>query len=143
MPLMNLPQPLLLALLCATAASAADWPQWRGPARTGHAAGDAKLISKLPAEPKVLWRIKAGEGLASPVVAGGKAFLFDNQDGKETLRCVNAADAKELWRAAIDEPFKDSQGPTGPRCTPIVDGERVYAQSCRGELQCLSVADGK
>lgn len=136
------PAPLLLLTL-ALAAGAADWPQWRGPTRTGHAAADAKLITSLPAEPKTLWRIKAGEGLASPVVAGGKAFLFDSQDGKETLRAVNAADGKELWRTAIDTPFKDSQGPVGPRCTPVVDAERVYVQSCRGELQCLSVVDGK
>jgi len=135
--------PLLAALCSSLGVHAADWPQWRGPGRTGHAAPDAKLISKLPAEPKVIWRIKASEGLASPVVAGGKAFLFDNQDGRETLRCVNAADGKELWRTPIDEPFKDSQGPVGPRCTPVVDGDRVYAQSCRGELQCLAVADGK
>lgn len=134
---------LALSLASGLAATAADWPQWRGPARTGHAAPDAKLISKLPAEPKVLWRIKAGDGLASPVVAGGRAFLFDTQDGQETLRCVNAADGKELWRTPIDAPFKDSQGPAGPRSTPVVDGDRVYAQSCRGELQCLAVADGK
>ena len=123
---MNFTRPILLVTLCAALGlSAADWPQWRGPARTGHAAPDAKLISKLPAEPKVLWRIKAGEGLASPVVAGGKAFLFDSQDGKETVRCVNAADGKELWRTPIDDPFKDSQGQVGPRCTPTVDGDRV------------------
>ncbi|HTD67511.1 MAG TPA: PQQ-binding-like beta-propeller repeat protein [Candidatus Limnocylindria bacterium] len=131
------------ALCTALTASAADWPQWRGPHRTGHAATDAKLIEKIPAEPKTIWRIKAGEGLASPVVVDGKAFLFDNQNGKETLRCVNAADAKEVWSTSIDDVFKDSQGPSGPRCTPVVDGDRVYVQSCRGELQCLSVADGK
>ena len=134
---------VVLSLSCAFAATAADWPQWRGPERTGHAAANAKLIQQLPNEPKTLWRVIAGEGLASPVVSGGKAFLFDNQDGRETLRAVNAADGKELWRADIDEPFKDSQGPTGPRCTPVVDGDRVYVQSCRGELQCLSVTDGK
>ena len=133
----------LLLLAIAFSAGAADWPQWRGPDRTGHAAANAKLITTLLAEPKTVWRIKAGEGLASPVVAGGKAFLFDSQEGKETLRAVNAADGKELWRTAVDEPFKDSQGPVGPRCTPVVDGDRVYAQSCRGELQCLAVADGK
>ena len=87
--------------------------------------------------------MKAGEGLASPVVANGKAFLFENRGGKETLSCVNAADAKELWAASIDDVFKDSQGPSGPRSTPVVDDDRVYVQSCRGELQCLSVADGK
>ncbi len=131
------------ALVGVFTLSAADWPQWRGPQRTGHAAGDAKLIATIPTEPKTVWRLKAGEGLASPVVAGDKAFLFDNQGGKETLRAVDAASGKELWRAPIDDVFKDSQGPSGPRCTPVVDGGRVYVQSCRGELQCLSVADGK
>jgi outer membrane protein assembly factor BamB len=132
-----------LALLCAFAVSAADWPQWRGPHRTGHAAAGAKLIASIPSEPKTLWRIKAGEGLASPVVAGGKAFLFDNQGGKETLRAADATSGKELWSTPIDDVFKDSQGPSGPRCTPVVDDDRVYVQSCRGELQCLNVADGK
>lgn len=141
---MNLARIISFAILCSTGmATAADWPQWRGPARNGHAAPGAKLIEKLPAEPKTIWRIKAGEGLASPVVAGGRAFLFDNQGGRETLRCVNASDGKELWRADVDEPFKDSQGPVGPRCTPVVEGDRVYAQSCRGELRCFAVTDGR
>jgi outer membrane protein assembly factor BamB len=131
------------ALVCASAVSAADWPQWRGPQRTGHTAAGAKLIASIPSEPKTLWRIKAGEGLASPVVAGGRVLLFDNQGGKETLRAVDATSGKELWSAPIDDVFKDSQGPSGPRCTPVVDDDRVYVQSCRGELQCLKVADGK
>lgn len=132
-----------LSLCAVLSVSAADWPQWRGLARDGHAASNARLIEKLPVEPKVLWRLKAGEGLASPVVAGGQAFLFENVSGKETLRCVSADDGKELWATPIDDVFKDSQGPAGPRCTPVVDGDRVYLQSCRGELQCLAVADGK
>ena len=141
---MNFSRAAFTLSLCAVlAASAADWPQWRGPARDGHAAPGTKLIEKLPADPKILWRVKAGEGLASPVVAGGKAFLFENVGGKETLRCVSAADAKELWSTPIDDVFKDSQGPAGPRCTPVVDGDRVYVQSCRGELQGLAIADGK
>ncbi len=132
------------AVFCsALVASGEDWPQWRGPVRTGHAGSGSKPIKKLEAEPKTVWRIKAGEGLASPVVAQGRAFLFDNQDGKETLRAVQVANGQELWRTAIDDVFKDSQGPAGPRCTPVVDGSRVYVQSCRGELQCLNVADGK
>src|SRR5258706_162766 len=30
----------------------------------------------------------------------------------------------------------------GPRCTPTADGDRLYAQSGRGELRCLKAADG-
>ena len=122
---------------------AADWPQWRGPERTGFLASPPALPTQFPGSLPQVWRQPAGEGFASPVVAGGKVFLFDNQGGQETLRALAAADGQELWRTTIDETFKDSQGPPGPRCTPVVEGDRVYAQSCRGELQCLAVADGR
>lgn len=133
---------LTLALVGMMSLSAADWPQWRGPERTGRVVADPGLPTTLPDALPVRWKVKAGEGFASPVVAGNQVFVFDNQDGKETLRALSTADGRELWRTAVDECFKDSQGPPGPRCTPVVDGDRVYAQSCQGELQCLSVADG-
>lgn len=120
-----------------------DWPQWRGPMRTGHIAERIRIPESLPAEPKLIWRIKVGEGFASPVVAAGTVFYFDNQAGKETLHAITANDHRELWRAVVDDTFTDEQGPPGPRCTPVVDGDRVYAQSGKGELQCLQVADGR
>lgn len=132
-----------VTLFFALGLRAEDWPQWRGPARTGHASASARVPTVLPVEPKTVWRLKVGEGFASPVVAGGKVFYFDNQDGKETLHAINAADHQELWRAIVDDVFRDEQGPPGPRCTPLVDGDRVYAQSGKGELQCLRIADGQ
>jgi outer membrane protein assembly factor BamB len=86
--------------------------------------------------------MKVGEGLASPVVSGGRLFYFDNVGGQETLHAIDARSRRELWRREIDAPFSDMQGPTGPRCTPVADGDRVYAVSCRGELQCLEAASG-
>ena len=144
---MNLPMKLpwgglLGLLLVLPGADASDWPQWRGPERIGHVPPGERIPSALPTDPKILWRVKIGEGLASPVVASGKVFHMDNQNGRETLHALDATDAKELWRADIDEVFEDPQSPPGPRCTPLVDGDRVYAQSCRGELKCLKVADG-
>ncbi len=143
---MSNPSRLTIALLFALhtlVAQAADWPRWRGPNGDGHVPAGSAVIEKLPAEIKSVWRIKVGEGLASPVVAGGKVFCFDAVDGKETLRALDANTAGELWRATIDDTFRDQQGPAGPRCTPVVDGERVYAASCKGELQCLTTKDGK
>lgn len=123
-------------------AHAGDWPQWRGPARTGHAAVEEKPLSSLPAEARVLWRLKTGAGWASPVVAEGKVFYADNQAGKEMLHAVRTADGHELWRTNVDAVMHDEQGPDGPRGTPLVSGEHVYMQSCLGELQCRRVADG-
>jgi len=122
---------------------AADWPGWRGPQRDGHVPKGATVPETLPREPKSLWRIKIGDGLASPVVAGGKVFYLDNQENKEVLHAVDRNTARELWHTVIDDVFKDYQYAPGPRCTPLVDGDRVYAQSSKGQLRCFNVSDGQ
>src|SRR5262245_8918550 len=121
---------------------AADWPQWRGPARTGHIPEHWPAPKTLPAEPKILWRSKVGDAFASPVVADGKVFHLDNQAGKETVHALDAATGHEVWSKSLDEAFKDVQTASGPRCTPLFDGGRLYAQSCRGELKCFAANDG-
>ena len=133
----------LALFLCLNSACAADWPQWRGPDRTGHAPAGAKVPATLPAEPKILWRIPVGDGHASPVMAEGKVVYLDHQQGKETVHAVAADTGKPLWSAPLDDTFKDSQSAAGPRCTPLVNDGRVFAQSCRGELKCLDLRDGK
>jgi len=124
----------------------ADWPQWRGPTRDGRTSHGAAAPGRLPEETKearIVWHVNVGSGLASPVVAGGKVFHLDGIEGKETLHALDPSTGRELWRATVDDSFQDEQGPSGPRCTPLVDGEFIYAQSCRGELQCRAVREGR
>ncbi|NBP23905.1 MAG: hypothetical protein EBU81_04980 [Proteobacteria bacterium] len=123
--------------------TAADWPQWRGPDRTGHPAPTEPTLTHLPASPRVVWSMAAGPGYASPVVAGGQVFALEAQEGREVLRALDAATGTERWKSVLDETFTDSQGPAAPRCTPVVFDGRVYVQSCRGRLTCMSAADGK
>lgn len=133
----------VFGVACTGFGAGPDWPQWRGPDRTGRLSVGSRLPTQLPVEPKIAWRVKCGEGFASPVVANGRVLLFDNQGGRETLRALSTDDGRERWRTEIDDTFRDGQGPPGPRCTPMLDGDLVYAQSCRGELQCLTQADGR
>ncbi|MEY2410733.1 MAG: outer membrane protein assembly factor BamB [Verrucomicrobiota bacterium] len=135
--------PAFVCVLFGHAAVASDWPQWRGPGRDGHVPDAISVPSNLPSEPKILWRVKVGDGLASPIVADEKVFHLDNHEGRETLHALDSKTGNELWSASIDEAFKDSQSVAGPRCTPVFDSGRVYAQSCRGELQCRASRDGK
>ena len=71
----------LLILALTVTATAADWPQWRGPARNGVSPDSPKLLDAVPAEGlKELWEselIPAQDegGLASPVAAGGRVYL--------------------------------------------------------------------
>jgi len=122
---------------------AADWPRWRGPDGTGHVPRGVAVPKTLPAEPAILWRVRIGSGLGSPVVSGGKVFYLDNQQKKEIVHAADAASGKDLWTATLDDVHEDFPSEPGPRTTPVVDGDRVYVQSCRGEFQCLDVADGK
>ena len=137
-------QGVLIGLVFALVGSclAADWPRWRGPAGTGHVPAGVAVPDTLPASPEVLWRVAVGTGFGSPVVSGGKVFHLDHQRGKEVVHALRADTGKELWRLPLDEVFKDGQSVPGPRTTPVVDGDRLYVQSCRGEFRCLNVADG-
>ena len=135
---------ILLAAFTCLPAAGADWPQWRGPNRDGVVADAKHPLNKLPAEPRVLWKIDAGAGQSSPVVSGGRLIFLDAQNGQETAHCVDAATGKMLWSAPVAPTvaFQNAYG-DGPRCTPLIDGDRVYVQSCSGEFRCLALADGR
>jgi len=138
---------LTATLLCVTLycheAVAADWPRWRGPDNDGHVRAAQGELPNLAATPKIVWRQPVGHGLSSPVVAGGKVFHMDNQGGKEAAHAVDATSGRTLWSHILDDTFKDGHSDPGPRCTPVVDGDRVYVQSCRGKLRCLAVETGE
>lgn len=132
----------LLTTFAAVLAFGADWPQWRGPDRDASAASTESALRSLPADPKTIWRHRTGPGWASPVVAAGRVFFADAQGGREILHALDASDGQEQWHADIDAVMHDEQGPDGPRGAPLIDGDRVFYQSCLGELQSRRVADG-
>jgi outer membrane protein assembly factor BamB len=138
---------LLLPLFLAgadTAKKAADWPQWRGPERTAICT-ETGLLKEWPKDgPKLLWDAKkvnqghsVGTGFSSMAITQGKIFTMgDIKDGGHVF-CLDATTGMECWKTKIGQ----SQG-DGPRCTPTVDGDRVYALTRQGNLACLKVADG-
>jgi outer membrane protein assembly factor BamB len=134
----------LLPSFSAHVAHAADWPQWRGPARDGVVSDPAHKLTQLPQDPKALWEIAVGPGQASPIVVQNRLLVMDGIAGKEVLHCLAVDTGKEIWQAEIGPmvEFQNAYG-EGPRCTPLVDGDRVYAQSCGGEFRCLSLKEGK
>src|SRR5262245_10694271 len=134
---------LVLCLAQALCAASFDWPQWRGPERTDVSKETGLLKSWPSAGPKRVWLYeKAGEGYSGPALAAGKLFTMGTRDESECLLAIDANTGKELWVARIGSVFRERRG-NGPRCTPTVDGDRVYAMTAEGELACASVADGK
>lgn len=96
---------LVLPLLLTVASlSAADWPQWRGPARDG-------LVSALApraAWPKTLqsgWKMPVGSGHSSPVVVGDRVFVFAREGDEEVVQALALATGKRLWRQGYPAPY--------------------------------------
>ena len=135
-------------------ATAEDWTGWMGNQRDGVYRGGE--VGSL-ADADVLWRMPIGGGYAGPAVADGRVYVFDYQldDGKisndpgrrvnlrgaERLWCYST-NGEMLWQRAYTCPYSISY-PAGPRCTPTVDGDRVYTLGAEGDLKCFAAHDGR
>ena len=142
------------AALCVSAAvplAASDWPEWRGAGRLG-VWTDTDILDEFPAGGlRATWRVPVGGGYAGPSVADGRVFVTDasRADPRSTavverLLALDEATGEILWTREWDTNYAGLQliYATGPRATPTVDGDRVYAVGATGRLLALDVADG-
>jgi outer membrane protein assembly factor BamB len=146
-----------LGTTAGTVANGDDWPQWGGINRD-HTWAETGLIEKFPdGGPTIVWRQPILSGYSGPAVAGGRVFVGDYRltegnptpnpsarskiEGFERLLCLDAATGKQWWVHEYECPYRISY-PAGPRCTPVVDGDRVYMLGAEGKLFCLKTEDG-
>lgn len=146
---------LALSLLLPAALCAAEWPQYRGVLGNGTT---TEKITKpwKTAPPRQIWKSPSEGGFASFSVGGGLAFTLALKeiDGakQEALVALDAKTGKEKWSAPLnfakydgggDAGEADNKGGDGPRSTPTIIGNRVYAMSSQLSLRCFDTANGK
>ena len=121
-----------------------DWPQWQGPERTG-VSKETGLLKSWPAGgPALVWTAKGlGEGYSTPSVAAGRVYTMGNRGKTECIIAVDEDNGKLLWAANIGPVRHGGGGYAGPRCTPTVDGDLVYALGLNGDLLCVEALNGK
>jgi outer membrane protein assembly factor BamB len=131
------------ALLCGLVVSfaRADWPRWLGPTRDAHVPSGDFVPDHLADQPKQVWKIPTRGGFSSAVVSGGTLVYLDEDGTDEVAHRIDAGTGIEKWKVSYSPIFFDEWGP-GPRSTPILDGDVVFVQSCRGDFRCLSLQDG-
>jgi outer membrane protein assembly factor BamB len=138
---------ILLGIGFALLAEAADWPQLRGPQRTG-ISQETGLLKEWPKQgPKLLWQLSdIGDGYGPPAVVGGRVFVVSNHGMEnESVRALSVEDGTTIWTARLGNVGNPNQQPPYPkaRSTPTVEGDRIYALSSDGDLACLETASGK
>jgi len=127
-------------LAYGAAGAAEDWPRWRGPRGDGIST-EAGLVDRLPDAPKRLWEVEVGVGYASPVAHKGKVYAFGLVNNQDTLTALDAKSGKVLWSQSYAG-GKTNDYP-GARCTPAIDGERIYTYGAESDLAARNLADGK
>ena len=119
-----------------------DWPQWRGPDRNG-ISKETGLLKQWPRSgPPLAWSAAMlGAGYGSIAVKGYRLWVQGMRNRQSVVISLNRADGKVAWVTIIGPAAENDRG-NGPRSTPTVDGDRLYALTENGDLASLRVTDG-
>ena len=143
-----------VCLSIALTATAADWPQYRGPTH------DGVVVERLNqqwtgATTNPVWRVYLTNGLTSLTIGGGRVFTQVAQDNdgdgygdKEYCVALNATNGGMLWATEVDaQGFLYPNGGVGytddgPRSTPVLFNGSAYVLSTYLKLYRLDATNG-
>lgn len=143
-PLLILYSSFLILHFCSRVASAQSWPQWQGPKRDNVSAQKGLLTSWPKDGPKLLWQVEdLGEGYCTPTFDQGLIFGMSYAGEDEIVWARTIDRARPVWSTRIAKANREVDYHQGSRCSPTIDGERLYALGVSGDLVCLRVKDGE
>ncbi|MGD0582653.1 MAG: PQQ-binding-like beta-propeller repeat protein [Bacteroidales bacterium] len=135
---------VVLLLAVTGNAHSQDWQQFRGINRDCKVTGFITPVT-WPSELKLVWKVTAGTGDATPVLVGKKIYLNTRQGDNEVILCFDATSGKELWKDTY--PANAVTGPAGshpgPRSTPAIANGKIVTYGASGILSCLDANTGK
>ncbi|HYK90457.1 MAG TPA: PQQ-binding-like beta-propeller repeat protein, partial [Acidobacteriota bacterium] len=119
-----------------------DWPQWQGPDRSNLSTETGLLKSWPPGGPPVAWSISGlGSGYGTVAIKGDKIYVQGTRGNNSVVHALNRSTGAAVWVRALGQSLPNENG-GGPRGTPTVDGDHVYALTEAGDLACMNTQDG-
>jgi outer membrane protein assembly factor BamB len=133
----------LPALLLSVTASAADWPQFRGPNGLG-VSNDRGLPVEFGPQKNVVWKTPLPPGHSSPILVGPHIFVTAYEGEKLLTIGLDRKTGKILWTREAPRPRKEfmQQTNTPASGSPVSDGANVYVFFGDFGIICYSV-DGE
>ena len=113
-----------------------------GTRRTGVIEKREFAIPKRSSDVVTLWNQGIGEGWSSFAVSEDRAVTMEQREKEECVTCYRLSDGVLLWIANRKARHQNALGGIGPRSTPTIVGDRVYALSATGKLWCLDLQSG-
>lgn len=120
----------------------ADWPQFNG-RRRDNKSDESGLLQAWPSGgPPLLWMARGlGEGYSTVSVVDGVVYTMGNKGKAEAVVALDAGTGERLWSTPIAWASRLNAG-DGPRSTPTVGGDAVFALGGNGDLACLERKSG-
>lgn len=123
-------------------ARSADWPQLLGPDRNGISA-ETGLIDDWPQNgPKEVFRVPGGVGMSGLAISRGMLITLVQKSGKQFVVALDAKTGKSKWETPVAPAYTNTMG-DGPRATPTVVENQVYAFTGEGILAALDLKSGR
>lgn len=148
---------ILLLTMLGQSTEGQDWAHWMGPDRSNTWNEDGLIDSFPEGGPTIVWRSKIAGGYSGAAVANGKVLITDfvteanvkignferlEFDGTERILCLDETNGEVIWKHEHSVRYTISY-PSGPRCTPIIEGDRVYTLGSEGHLFCFNLDNGE
>ena len=122
--------------------TAAEWPGFRG-ANRDSVVRDVRINTDWSAAPPVqMWRRPIGPGLSSFSVRGDILYTQEQRGDDEIVAAYKVSTGEPVWRHRDAIRFYESNGGAGPRATPTIHGDRIYAHGATGMLNALDARTG-
>lgn len=126
--------------------SAGSWTQWGGPAQDFKASSKG-LASSWPDDgPKKLWTRELGDGYSAILAEGGRLYTMYRTGGDEAVICLDAKTGKTVWEHKYAESPAEghvTQFGEGPRSTPLLAGNQLFAIGVAGQMHALDKKSGE
>ena len=120
-----------------------SFPQFLGANRDSRVEGVKLAHDWAASPPKELWRHPVGLGWSGFVVANGLAITQEQVGEDELVAACALLTGAPVWAHTNRTRFIEWQGGDGPRATPTIVGNRIYAYGATGILDCLDLATGR
>ena len=118
----------------------AEWPQFRGPNRNGKSSETGLLKAWPEAGPKMIWSVDGlGSGYSTVAIANGTIYATGLVN-KEGVLFAFDMDGQLKWKKTYGAEWRRSM--PGVRCTPTIDGDRLYIISGLGQVFCYDAKTG-
>lgn len=133
-------------ILLSTTIAQAQWPQFGGPNRDFTVAEDRLDVTWPKDGPKRIWSRPLGDGYSSILVDDGHLFTMYRDGDEEIIAALDSATGRSVWQhryaAPVDAAEFASRYGHGPRSTPLIAGDRIFAIGFNGRLTCLDKKTG-